>query len=156
MRNKSVELIVGMFMLAGMAAILLLALKVSGLNEYFSGKTYDLVASFDGVGGLKPRAPVKIAGVKIGQVGSIDLNQTTFKADVTLQIYDKDKIPTDSSASILTAGLLGANYISITPGFDQTTLKSGETIEMTQSALVLENLIGQMIYKTKGNNSKKK
>jgi phospholipid/cholesterol/gamma-HCH transport system substrate-binding protein len=148
MHNKTLSLWVGLFMLMGMLALLVLALKVSGLTNYVGGQGYLVTANFDNIGDLKPRAPVTVAGVRIGQVTRIDLDKSTFKAVVTMQIArNQNVLPKDSSASIYTQGLLGSNYIGLSPGFDQAVLHNGDKIEDTHSALILENLIGQFIYK---------
>lgn len=140
-------MIVGLFMMAGIIAFAVLALKVSGLSTELSSPGYIVAAEFDNIGDLKVRAPVTIGGVKIGQVTDIHLNPETFKARVSFKIDAKqNKIPDDSSASIFTEGLLGSNYISIVPGFDETPLKEGSEIQMTHSALILENLIGQFLF----------
>lgn len=157
MRNKTiVEIFVGLFMLAGIAALVILAFKVSGLTNLHGKNTYYITADFDNIGGLKVRAPVSLAGVVIGEVDSINLDPNTFRAHVLLAI-DKNvnNIPTDTTASILTQGILGANYISLTPGFDNTYLKNGGQIESTRSAIILENLIGQLLYNVKGGSSDK-
>jgi len=156
-RERTVESIVGVFMLAGILALLLLALKVSGLSASLSGKNYSITADFDNVGSLKPRAPVTIAGVHVGQVASIHLDPTTFRAVITMQIdSDENKLPNDSSASIFTQGLLGANYISLTPGFNQVFLKNGDQIQNTRPALILENLIGQLLFSIKSSSGSDK
>lgn len=150
MREKIVEISVGLFMLAGMLALLVLALKVSGLSNYVSKEGYFVSASFDNIGSLKPRAPVTVAGVRIGQVVGVHLDKNTFKAVVVMKIDPHENtIPLDSTASILTEGLLGSNYISLTPGFENKFLKNGDLIENTHPALILENLIGQFLYSTK-------
>lgn len=142
-------------MLAGMLALLMLALKVSGLSAYVGKQDYLVTANFDNVGGLKLRSPVTIAGVRIGEVADIQLDKNTFKALVTLRINsNQDKIPVDSSASILTQGLLGANYISLTPGYEENNLKNGSQIENTHPALILENLIGQLLFSLKNSGNK--
>jgi phospholipid/cholesterol/gamma-HCH transport system substrate-binding protein len=146
-RKSVIEIVVGLFMLAGIAALAMLAFKVSGLAGMMSSHYYVVTADFDTIGSLKERAPITIAGVKVGQVGKIDLDRTTFQARVNLLINDRENnIPNDSSASILTQGLLGANYISITPGFSNMILKKGDKIQNTRSALILENLIGQLLF----------
>ncbi len=153
--KRSTEVTVGLFLLAGILAMLMLALRVSGLTEFTHSKGYDLTASFDNIGGLRVNAPVTLAGVKIGSVQSIHLNSESFKADVTMDINPKDNnLPADSSASILTAGLLGSNYIGLTPGFDDSVLKNGGRIEETHSALILENLIGQLLFSLKNDDEK--
>lgn len=150
--TRKIEIMVGFFMLAGMLALLILALRVSGLTSYVGDGGYQIKASFDNVGDLKVRAPVTIAGVRIGQVNSIRLDRTTFKAVVTMKIdASENTIPTDSSASILTHGLLGSNYVNVTPGFDATYLKQDSEIENTHPALIFENLIGQFLFNTKDN-----
>ena len=149
-QRKSIELWVGIFMIAGVLAMLLLALRVSGLSEIGAPQGYVLNADFDNIGSLKVRAPVTLAGVKVGEVSRIQLDPKTFKAVVTLRIHPKDKnLPIDTSASILTAGLLGANYINLTPGYDEHYLQAGDTIDNTHSALILENLIGQLVFALK-------
>lgn len=150
MSKKMVETSVGFFIILGIVALLMLAFRVSGLTEYAIHDTYAVTADFNNIGDLKPRAPVTIAGVRIGQVQSIHLNNNTFHAVVTLLIdSDENKIPEDSEASILTAGLLGSNYIEITPGFEEAYLAEGSHIEDTHSAIILENMIGQLLFNAK-------
>ncbi len=157
LRRRSLEMIVGLFMLAGIVALLVLALKVSGLTNEMGTKGYLVTAAFDNIGDLKPRAPVTISGVHIGQVVAIKLDPETFRANVTLLINRKfNAIPSDSSAQILTQGLLGSNYVSLTPGFQNAFLKNGSTIVDTHPALILENLIGQLLFKVGGNDKDKK
>jgi phospholipid/cholesterol/gamma-HCH transport system substrate-binding protein len=154
-RTSALELFVGLFMLAGMLALLVLALKVSGLSSYVGHEGYVVTADFDNVGSLKARAPVTVAGVRVGEVTNIQLDRTTFKALVTMQINpDENTLPTDTSASILTQGLLGSNYISLTPGFNDTFLKNGNEIENTHSALILEDLIGELVFSLKNSDKK--
>lgn len=157
-QTRWIEITVGFFMLLGILALLMLGLQVSGLSMALTGHTaYEVSANFDNIGDLRPRAPVTIAGVHIGEVKSISLNPTTFKAIVTLTLNDnKTKIPDDSSASIYTAGILGSNYIELTPGFDDSTLHQGSVISATHSALILENLIGQLVYKLGGSSDSSK
>lgn len=157
--TKRVELSVGLLVIAAVAGIFMLAFKVSGFSGYSGQNTYHVKAEFDNIGGLKVRAPVVIAGVRVGEVASIQLNGDTFKATVDLIIDNsQNQIPADSSARILTHGLLGANYIGITPGFGEPLepggspyLVDGSQISDTQPAVILENLIGHLIY----NNSNK-
>jgi phospholipid/cholesterol/gamma-HCH transport system substrate-binding protein len=157
MMQRTVEIWVGFFMLAGILALLMLALKVSGLTNTMRSQGYVVSANFDNIGALKPRAPVSLAGVKIGQVTRVDLDTGSFKAVVFMRIEkQQDKLPSDTSASIFTEGLLGSNYISLTPGFDETFLKNGDVIQDTRSALVLENLIGQLIFKLSGDKKEDK
>src|SRR6476646_2121466 len=111
---------VGLFMIAGMLSLLLLGLKVSGLRQSASSDNYRITAEFDNIGSLKARAPVRIAGVKVGQIEKIELHDQNFKAKVTLLIDKKENnLPVDTAASILTEGLLGSNYISLTPGYEE-------------------------------------
>ncbi|OGT57352.1 MAG: outer membrane lipid asymmetry maintenance protein MlaD [Gammaproteobacteria bacterium RIFCSPHIGHO2_12_FULL_43_28] len=154
--QRFVESLVGIFLLFAIAALTILAFKVSGLTTLFPPKTYTITAAFDDIGGLKVRAPVKIGGVQVGEVTNIDLDPLTFKAVVSMKIHDHYKdIPDDSTVGILTAGLLGDNYIEITPMYNKTYLKEGSQIEYTQSAMVLEKLIGQFIYKLGNDNPDK-
>lgn len=156
LNSKVIEFTVGIFILLGVLALLMLAFRVSGLTTSGHDNSYEVTANFNNIGGLKVRAPVAIAGVKIGQVSAIDLDQQSFEAKVTLRIDGKEnQLPTDSSASILTQGLLGANYISIAPGYEETYLKNNDTIEETHSALILENLIGQLIFSFTKNDDEK-
>jgi len=157
-------------MLAGLLGLIILAFKVSGLTQIVGNNNYySVTAEFNNIGGLRIRAPVSVSGVTVGRVNSISLDPLTFRAKVVLQINNHfNQFPRDSSASILTEGLLGSNYISLTPGFDTVSLKAGDVIETTHSALILENLVGQLMYslkndsedssngKTKNNNNNSK
>ena len=143
-------------MLAGILALLMLALKMSGLTSSIGSNGYRVKANFDNIGGLRPRAPVSLSGVRIGQVTEIELDPASFKAVVTMQIEkQQNQLPSDTAASIFTEGLLGANYVSLTPGFNETYLKNGDAIQETHPALVLENLIGQLIFKLSGDKKDK-
>lgn len=154
--QRVIETCVGLFLLFALTALSILAFKVSGLTNLFPTSSYTVTALFDDIGGLKVKAPVKIGGVQIGQVSAIALDPVTFKAAVKLNIETRfNDIPDDSTAGILTAGLLGDNYIAITPMYNKTYLKNGDQIQFTQSAMVLEKLIGQFIYKL-GNDNKDK
>ncbi|MBN1684317.1 MAG: outer membrane lipid asymmetry maintenance protein MlaD [Gammaproteobacteria bacterium] len=145
--NRRLEILVGLFMIAGFVAFAFLAIKVSGLTTLNNSDTYQVFADFTNIGDLKVRAPVTVAGVTIGRVSSIILDPKTYEARVTLEIENNTKnIPTDSTANIFTAGLLGSNYISITPGFSDVFLKSGDTIENTNQAMILQNIVGQLMY----------
>lgn len=147
MSRRTTEILVGLFMIIAIAAFAVLAIKVSGLTSNFSGSNYTVTADFDNVGSLKVNAPVKLAGVRIGSVASISYDPQSFRAVVTMQIEDKvNNLPLDSSASILTEGLLGANYVGIGPGFSDQNLANGGQIQDTHSALILENLIGQLLF----------
>jgi len=146
--QRTIDTFVGLFLLAAIGALLVLAFKVSGLTSFFKPAGYVVTAQFDDIGQLKVRSPVKMGGVLIGEISSISLDPTSFKAVVTLNIDKKfDAIPDDSSITILTAGLLGDNYVAITPMYSQTYLKQGSNIQDTHSAMILEKLIGQLIYK---------
>ena len=155
MQNRTVEIGVGLFLLAGILALLLLALRVSGLSASPTADTYKLYAYFDNIAGLTVRAKVTMAGVTIGKVTAIDLDRDSYTGRVTLQL-DKhvDNLPTDSTASILTAGLLGEKYIGISVGGEDQVLKDGATIHDTQSALVLEDLIGKFLLNSVGKEPK--
>lgn len=147
MSEKTIELIVGLFVVAGIGAVLFLGFKVSGLTSYNSGNSYQVTAEFENIGDLKRRAPVTVAGVKIGQVTGIRLDKENYKAVVTMKINEtEDNIPADSSLSIVTAGLLGANFISLSPGFDEEYLQNGDEIMETHPALQIETMIGQLLF----------
>ena len=150
MRMRTIEITVGLFMLAGILALAFLALKVSGLSADGSQPTYRLYAHYQNTGGLAVRAKVTMAGVAIGRVSAIQLDPKTLTAKVTIDIYKSvNQISDDSVASILTAGLLGEQYIGIVPGASDTMLDGSDKhteIEPTQSALVLEDLIGKFLF----------
>ena len=146
MSRKGIETMVGLFVLLGLAGALFLALKAANLASFGEHKGYIVSAKFDNIGGLKPRAPVRSAGVNIGRVKRITLDPKTYQGVVTLEIDEGVRFPKDSSAKILTAGLLGDQYIGLEPGADDKELVAGDVIRQTQSAVVLENLIGQMIF----------
>lgn len=147
MSERFTEFFVGIFIIGAIIALLVLAFRVSGLTLYTPANSYQISASFDNIGDLKPRAPVTVAGVRIGQVTHIDLDNETYKAVVTMIIDgEENTIPVDSSASIVTAGLLGANYIEVTPGFEDQFLVAGGKIEETNPALQLETMIGQLLF----------
>jgi phospholipid/cholesterol/gamma-HCH transport system substrate-binding protein len=146
MGRKGIETLVGLFVLLGMVAIVFLALKAANLATFRVGGTYAVTAKFDNIGGLKVRAPVKSAGVTIGRVASIALDTSSYQGTVTMELEEGVAFPTDTSAKILTAGLLGDQYIGLEPGGSDKSLKPGDTIRMTQSAVVLENLISQFLY----------
>ncbi|KWT13542.1 outer membrane lipid asymmetry maintenance protein MlaD [Pseudomonas amygdali] len=155
MQNRAIETGVGLFLLAGILALLLLALRVSGLSTSASTDSYKLYAYFDNIAGLTVRAKVSMAGVTIGKVTAIDLDHDTFTGRVTLEIQKKvDNLPSDSTASILTAGLLGEKYIGLSVGGDDKLLKDGATIHDTQSSLVLEDLIGKFLLNTVSKDAK--
>ena len=146
MGKKSIETLVGLFVLLGLLALLFLALKAANLASFSTDPTYELSARFDNIGGLKVRAPVRSAGVTVGRVTAITLDPKTYQGVVRMDIRVDFPFPKDSSAKILTSGLLGDQYIGLEPGADAANFAPGATITQTQSALVLENLIGQLIF----------
>lgn len=146
MQRKSLDLWVGLFVLLGAGALFFLAMKAGNLSSFSFGPAYPVLAKFDNVGGLKPQAPVKSAGVVVGRVGNIKFDDKTFQAVVTLNLDSRYQFPKDSSVKILTSGLLGEQYIGMTPGGDTRNLTAGDKIAMTQSAVVLEDLISQFLY----------
>jgi phospholipid/cholesterol/gamma-HCH transport system substrate-binding protein len=137
---------VGLFVIAAVGALMFLALKVGSMNTVSSADTYEVSAYFENIGGLKPRAPVKSAGVVVGRVGEIGFDGANYEARVILKLDKRYQFPKDSSALIMTSGLLGEQYIGLQPGGDSVKLKAGDKIRITQSAVVLENLIGQFLY----------
>jgi len=154
--KKIIEVLVGFFMILGIIALAFMAIKVSGLAAYSTQQSfYKVYADFDNIGSLKVRSPVMISGVWIGQVSAINLDPTSYRARVTLDVSKDQKLPTDTSASIYTQGLLGSNYISLTPGYEESFLKEGSYIETTQPAIILEKLIGQFLYSLKGDKDDK-
>lgn len=146
MQRKSLDVWVGLFVLLGAAALLFLAMKAGNMSSLSFDKTYPIITKFDNIGGLKPRAAVKSAGVVVGRVEKIAFDDKTFQAKVTLQLQSHYKFPKDTSAKILTSGLLGEQYIGLEPGGDVNNLVAGDQIKMTQSAIVLENLISQFLF----------
>ena len=147
MTGKNTEILVGLFVALGFAALLMLAMKVSNLAELSGDGGYEVTARFDNIGGLKVRSPVTMAGVRVGRVSGIRIDDETYQAAVTLTISpDHARIPTDTSASIYTAGLLGEQYVALLPGGEEKFLEEGSEIRLTQSAVVLEELIGQFLY----------
>lgn len=155
MQGRYLNLAVGAFVLLGIAALFFMALQVSNLGAMTSGSTYEVKAYFDNIGGLKPRAAVKSAGVVVGRVRSIQFDDQQYRALVTIDLESQYEFPKDTSAKILTAGLLGENYIGLEPGGDIDMLKASEQIMMTQSAVVLENLISQFLYNRPSDSEKK-
>ena len=146
MNRTILDLWVGLFVIAGIAALLFLALKVGSMNTVDAGDSYEVVARFENIGGLKPRAPVKSAGVVVGRVADIRFDNQTYQASVTLRLDKRYAFPKDTSAAIMTSGLLGEQYVGLEPGGDSERLKNGDRILITQDAVVLENLIGQFLY----------
>lgn len=156
MQSRTLEIWVGIFVVLGAAALLMLAMKVSNLSDLYAEKGYIVTAKFQNVGGLKAKSPVKMGGVRIGRVADIHFDDSTFRAIVTMRIDNHyRKIPTDTSASIFTAGLLGEQYIGLEPGGEESYLQDkGEIMPgLTQSAVILEQLIGQFLYKAAADNT---
>ena len=145
--SSRTELTVGIFVALGIAALLMLAFKVSNIGGFNEDKGYLIEARFENIGSLKVRAPVTLAGVRIGRVAGIDIDPVTFEAVVKLGLNPEYSLPVDTSASILTAGLLGEQYIGLEPGGAEQNLSAGDVIKITQSALVLERLIGQFLFR---------
>lgn len=146
MHKSKYDLWVGLFVMIGAAALLFLALKAGNLLSLSFEDTYTVTARFDNIGGLKVRAPVKSAGVVVGRVAEIGFDKTTYQASAELDLEKRFTFPKDSSAKILTSGLLGEQYIGIEPGAEEAVLAPGDRITMTQSAVVLENLISQFLF----------
>ncbi|MCF8192366.1 MAG: outer membrane lipid asymmetry maintenance protein MlaD [Burkholderiales bacterium] len=147
MNRTLMDLWVGIFVVAGLGAILVLALRVGNASATFDvSDTYTVYGDFENIGGLKVRAPVKSAGVVVGRVANIQLNAQTYKARATLAIDKRYQFPADTSAAILTAGLLGEQYIGFDAGGDTANLEQGSVLQITQSAIVLEKLISQFLY----------
>lgn len=146
MQSRALEIVVGLFVCLGVAAVFVLTFRVASLDTVDGGPVYRVTATFDNIGGLKPGAAVTIAGVKIGRVREITIDPNTFQADVGIDLSQAyNNIPEDSSMKILTAGLLGEQYIGVEAGGADEVLKQGSKVQLTQSALVLENLIGQLV-----------
>jgi phospholipid/cholesterol/gamma-HCH transport system substrate-binding protein len=146
MQRSKNDVWVGLFVLLGAAAVLFLALKSANLLTLNFSADYAVTAKFDNVGGLKPGAAVKSAGVVVGRVKKIEFDGESFQAKVTLALQEKTSFPQDSSLKILTSGLLGEQYLDIMPGADEKNLAAGDKIGSTQSAVILENLISQFLY----------
>jgi len=146
MQRKSLDIWVGLFVVLGAAALMFLAVKAGNMSSLSFGQTNPVTARFDNIGGLKPQAPVKSAGVVVGRVGAITFDDKHYQALVTLNLESRFKFSKDTSAKILTAGLLGEQYIGLEAGGDTNNLVAGDNIKMTQSAVVLEDLIGQFLY----------
>lgn len=155
--NRSIlDLWVGFFVLLGIAAVLFLALKVGNLSSAHMSETYVLEAKFDNIGGLKVRGPVKSAGVVVGRITDIKFDATSYEAVVIMNIDGRYQFPKDTFASVLTAGLLGEQYIGLDAGGDEKMLKAGDKISKTQSAVVLEKLISQFLFSKAADGQDKK
>ena len=153
MFSKTLEFIVGLFVLTGLAALAVLAIQV-GSASLGHTDSYNITASFENIGGLNVKAPVSIGGVRIGRVTAIDLDTELYSARVTLSIEEQyDELPIDTSAAILTSGLLGAQFVGLEPGGEMEFLAAGDEIELTQSTIQLENLIGRFMFSGPGSES---
>lgn len=146
MERTKLDLWVGMFVVAGIAALVMLAMKVGNLSTYNVSETYQVQAYFSNIGGLKPKASIKSAGVLVGRVTDITLDTERYEAKVTMSLDKRYQFPKDTFANILTSGLLGEQYVGLVPGGDSEMIKAGGQIKQTQSAMVLEDLIGKFIY----------
>lgn len=146
MNSRMLEFWVGLFVLAGFAALLFLALKVGNLNLGGVQDVYQVTASFSNIGSLKTRAPVRAAGVTVGRVVEVDFDSDRYQATITMAIDAEYRFPTDTSASILTSGVLGENYVGLEAGAEEVMLEDGDRLTLTQSAVVLEHVIGQFLY----------
>lgn len=155
MERRTMDLWVGIFAAAGAAALFGLALKVGNLTSSTVGETYNVTAAFENIGGLKPRAPVKSAGVVVGRVENIRFDNKTYEAMVTIKVDKRYAFPKDTFANIYTAGLLGEQYIGLEAGGDEDTLKEGDRIAHTQDAVVLEKMISQFLYNKASETDKK-
>lgn len=158
LESRQTEITVGAFIFAGLLALVMLAMKVSNLTDFGGGDTYDVKVKFDNIGGLKVRAPVKMAGVEIGRVAEIGFDNKTFQAVAVMRISSNfNVIPKDTAAKIYTAGLLGEQYIALEAGGEEETLKNGDFITLTSNAVVLEQVISQFLYsKAAGDDKDKK
>jgi len=146
MTRSTIDLWVGLFVAAGFAGLLFLALKVGNLASFSTAQTYQVQAKFANIGGLKIRAPIKSAGVVVGRVAEIRFDNETYEAIVTFNVDGRYQFPRDTSAKILTSGLLGEQYVGLEAGGDGVMLKAGDRLRLTQSAVVLENLISQFLF----------
>lgn len=146
MNRSKIDVWVGLFVLIGALAIAFLSLQSANLLNLSFEKTYHITAKFDNAGGLKPKASVRSSGVVVGRVESIAFDDTTFQARVVLALEQRYAFPKDSSLKVLTSGLLGEQYVGVEPGGDEVSLKDGDVVTRTQSAIVLENLIGQFLF----------
>ncbi|TAK91482.1 MAG: outer membrane lipid asymmetry maintenance protein MlaD [Burkholderiaceae bacterium] len=146
MQRKSIDFLVGLFIVLGFVALLFLSLKAGNLGSFNVVGSYPVQAKFDNIGGLKLRSPVKSSGVVVGRITEIKFDDKTFQAVVTMSLENRYHFPKDTSAKILTAGLLGEQYVGLEAGGDEKSLAAGDHVPFTQSAVVLENLISQFLY----------
>ena len=148
MTTRFIEIMVGLFVVLGFLALFMLAMKVSNLSRLSSNEGYEVSAYFENIGGLKVRSPVTVSGVRVGQITEIVYDSDRYEAKVVMRIQAAhDYFPIDTTASIYTAGLLGEQYVALEPGAEEDVLTTGDTIEFTQSALVLEEIIGKIVVK---------
>ena len=147
MNKSSIDTLVGTFVVLGLVALFFLSLKAGNMNSFSFTPTYSVITHFDNIGGLKVRAPVKSSGVVVGRVAQINFDDKTYQATVMLALDKRYQFPKDSSAKILTSGLLGEQYIGLEAGGDNQSLTDGNIIDATQSAMILEDLIGQFLFK---------
>ena len=155
-QTRTIELSTGLFVMLGFAALFFMVTQITNKGLVWHEQNYHLTARFDNVGGLKVGSPVSIGGVTVGRVEAIDYDSKNYKAVAHLAIQSRyDKIPSDSDVAIYTAGLLGGQYVGITPGGAETYLKDGDQIELTQSAVVLENLISKFLFDKAGQGAAK-
>ena len=146
-RDRKIEAAVGLFVAVGLAGLLVLAVRVGNLTLQTDSGSYQVTARFENIGGLRARAPVSMSGIRIGQVVALRFDPETYEAVATLEIDGRfDRVPIDSSASVFTAGLLGEQYVSISPGAEEEFLATGDEIGLTQSAMILERLIGRFLF----------
>jgi len=146
MNRSTIDLWVGVFVVAGMAALLFLALKAGNLASFSTNQSYQVKAKFANIGGLKVRAPVKSAGVVVGRIAEIRFDNESFEAVVTMNLDQQYQFPRDTTAKILTSGILGEQYVGLEAGGDAKMIEAGGTLRLTQSAVVLENLISQFLF----------
>ena len=146
-QNKALEITVGLFIAGGLAALFVLAMKVSNLSQLNKGNGYNVIARFENIGGLKVRSPVKVGGVRVGRVAEISYDNERYQAVVTMKLEGQyDQFPEDTSASVYTAGLLGEQYIALEPGGAEDFLQQGSEIDITQSAVIIEQLISKFLF----------
>ncbi len=145
--SRAIEIAVGLFVVLGLAALTMLSMKVSNMGGFSEAAGYEVVAHFENIGGLKVRSPVTMSGVRVGRVSAIDYDNQRLQARVRMNIDARyHQLPVDTSASIYTAGLLGEQYVGLDPGAEESFLKEGSEIKLTQSALIIEQLIGQFLF----------
>jgi len=154
MQRTTIDLWVGIFVVAGLAALVMLAMKVGNLSTYNVSDTYQVHAYFTNIGGLKPKASIKSAGVLVGRVKEITLDTTRYEAEVVMDLDKRYQFPKDTFASIMTSGLLGEQYIGLMPGGEDQMLKNGEQVKKTQSAVVLEDMVSKFLYSKAGESAK--